>query len=67
MTRQPSLITRRDSAVPAYDWSDRRHWGGGRRRPCRVCGRLSFLLDHAGLPAHKVCVDVTQVTETWVS
>lgn len=48
-----------DQSVPDYDWHDRRHWGGGRRRPCRVCGQPSFLLDRAGLPAHKVCVNVT--------
>ena len=66
MTRQPRrpTLTGIDGVTTArhYDWSDRSHWGGGRRRPCRVCGRPSFLLDHLGLPAHKVCVDVTQAT-----
>lgn len=57
--RQGSL-TEVDPAVPVYDWRDRRHWGGGRRRPCRICGQLSFLLDHAGLPAHKVCVEAIE-------
>lgn len=39
------------------DWRDRSHWNNGRRRPCWACGRLAFLLDHHGRPAHKVCVD----------
>lgn len=40
-----------------WDWRDRSHWNGGRRRPCWVCGHLTFLLDHRGQPAHKVCID----------
>ncbi|QFY08066.1 hypothetical protein GBF35_16500 [Nonomuraea phyllanthi] len=33
------------------------HWGGGRRRPCRLCRRLCFLLDDDGRPVHKVCLE----------
>ena len=39
------------------DWRDPEHWNGGRQRPCRLCGKLTFLLDTAGRPAHKVCVE----------
>lgn len=52
-----TLIEGGGSNRRSYDWSDRSHWNGGRRRPCRICGRLSFLLDHSGRPAHKTCVD----------
>jgi hypothetical protein len=38
------------------DWRDRRHWGG-RRRKCRICRKLTFLLDDYGHPAHKLCVE----------
>jgi hypothetical protein len=39
------------------DWRDARHWNRGRTRSCRLCGRPSMLLDSAGRPAHKVCVE----------
>lgn len=49
--------TRRRAAAPVspYDWGDRQHWNGGRRQPCRYCGKPSFLLDHELRPCHKVC------------
>lgn len=39
------------------DWTDPSHWNGGRREPCRLCGHPAFLLDDAGDPAHKLCVE----------
>lgn len=39
------------------DWSDAAHWNGGRRDPCHLCGMPAFLLDDAGRPAHKTCVE----------
>lgn len=43
---------------PLLNWrNEPGHWGGGRRRPCRFCGRLSFLLDDDGKPVHKVCLE----------
>jgi len=39
------------------DWSDRRHWGDGRARECVHCGQWTPLLDSAGRPAHKQCVE----------
>lgn len=42
----------------SLDWHKKReHWGGGRRRPCRFCRRLCFLLDNDGQPVHKVCLE----------
>ncbi|WP_289010057.1 hypothetical protein [uncultured Thermomonospora sp.] len=44
------------------DWSGRRqgnsraHWLG-RRLPCRICHRLTFLCDDTGAPCHKVCAE----------
>jgi hypothetical protein len=34
-----------------------KHWGGGQRRPCRVCRGLTFLLDEEGRFCHKVCAE----------
>lgn len=47
------------------DWSGNKrrnpkavnHWNGDRRRPCRICRRLTFLLDDNGSPCHKVCAE----------
>ncbi|WP_214327923.1 hypothetical protein [Nonomuraea sediminis] len=42
------------------DWSGEdgiSHWGGGQRRPCRVCGNPAFLVDDDGRPCHKVCAE----------
>ncbi|MFI9570588.1 hypothetical protein ACIG5D_04005 [Microbispora rosea] len=47
------------------DWSgDKRrnpkavnHWLHGRRLPCRICGKLTFLCDNNGDPCHKVCAE----------
>lgn len=36
------------------DWNDGRHWNS-KRTACIYCGRLSFLVDDAGRPAHKTC------------
>ncbi|MEV4080799.1 hypothetical protein ACGFJC_13060 [Nonomuraea fuscirosea] len=42
----------------SLDWhKQREHWGGGCRRSCRFCHRLSFLLDDDGRPVHKVCLE----------
>lgn len=38
------------------DWSDSLHWSGG-PGPCRICSTSTLLLDDAGAPAHKVCVE----------
>lgn len=43
--------------MTTLDWGDRRHFGGGKTRPCRECGQPALLLDSAGRPAHKVCVE----------
>lgn len=40
------------------DWHDREHWGGD-PQPCHLCGMPALLLDSAGHPAHKVCVEAT--------
>ncbi|MGW4476965.1 hypothetical protein ACWENQ_45555 [Nonomuraea sp. NPDC004354] len=34
-----------------------RHWGGGQRRPCRICRGFTFLVDEEGAPCHKVCAE----------
>lgn len=39
------------------DWSDPLHWRAGVARPCRWCGLWTPLLDAAGRPAHKACVE----------
>jgi putative DNA primase/helicase len=39
------------------DWSDADHWNRGRRQPCRICSKPSFLLDDAKRPCHKKCVE----------
>ncbi|GII65645.1 hypothetical protein Skr01_57300 [Sphaerisporangium krabiense] len=52
------------------DWSgDKRrnskavnHWMGGRRLPCRICGRLTFLCDSHGTACHKVCAETETVS-----
>ena len=41
----------------SLDWSDLDHWGGGRRQPCRTCGKPSILRDDAKRPCHKKCVE----------
>ena len=41
----------------ALDWLDATHWNGGRRAACIHCHRPALLLDDAGRPAHKVCVE----------
>ncbi|MFI7469961.1 hypothetical protein [Nonomuraea sp. NPDC049646] len=47
----------------SLDWhKQRQHWGGGRRRPCRYCHRLSFLLDDDRRPVHKVCLEQAMTT-----
>ena len=38
------------------DWSNPDHWNYGRRQPCRICDRPSFLRD-AKRPCHKKCVE----------
>lgn len=43
--------------MTGLDWSHRDHWNGGKRAPCRLCKRPTFLLDDAGRPAHKTCVE----------
>jgi len=43
--------------MTSLDWSDRSHWGGGRALKCRYCGHWTPLLDSAGRPAHKTCVE----------
>ena len=40
------------------DWHSTAHWGGGRRLPCRHCGRPAFCRDDQGAPAHKVCAEL---------
>jgi competence protein CoiA len=39
------------------DWSHSSHWNGGRRWSCHLCGLPALLLDDAGRPAHKRCVE----------
>jgi hypothetical protein len=39
------------------NWSHPDHWNRGRRQPCRICGKPSFLLDDAGRPTHKRCIE----------
>ncbi|UBU13980.1 hypothetical protein [Nonomuraea gerenzanensis] len=42
----------------SLDWhKGRDHWGSGRRRRCRFCHRLCFLLDDDQRPVHKVCLE----------
>lgn len=43
------------------NWRDRAHWGG-RRLPCRHCGRPAFCRDDDGVPAHKVCAELAAAT-----
>ena len=38
------------------DWSGPEHWSP-RRQPCYLCGGLTHLLNTAGKPAHRVCVE----------
>ncbi len=39
------------------DWSDPCHWQDGKARKCRYCGQWTPLVDSAGRPAHKACVE----------
>ncbi|MFC4061177.1 hypothetical protein ACFOWE_22995 [Planomonospora corallina] len=43
------------------DWTGQddgvNHWLGGRRLPCRICHRPTFLCDDAQVPCHKTCAD----------
>jgi hypothetical protein len=43
--------------VVRLDWDHPDHWNRGRREPCRLCGKPSFLLDDAGRPCHKTCIE----------
>jgi len=43
--------------VTHLDWSSPEHWNHGRRKPCRICRKPSYLLDDSGRPAHKACVE----------
>jgi len=38
------------------DWSDRSHWSST-PRPCRYCGRFTYLRDSKRSPAHKTCAE----------
>jgi hypothetical protein len=39
------------------DWSHPDYWNQGRRQPCRICGKPSYLLDDAHRPCHKRCIE----------
>lgn len=42
------------------DWTGKsgvNHWLGGRRLPCRICRRLTWLCDDDQRPCHKTCAD----------
>lgn len=43
--------------MTTLDWTDPRHWKAGIARRCRYCGLWTPLLDRAGRPAHKLCVE----------
>ncbi len=43
--------------MTTIDWSDPIHWRNGAARKCRWCGLWTPLLDSAGRPAHKRCVE----------
>ena len=43
--------------VTHLDWSSPEHWNRGRRKPCRICRKPSYLLDDAGRAAHKACIE----------
>lgn len=43
--------------MDVLNWTGRQHWGGGRRRKCRICRLPTFLLDDYGHAAHKLCVE----------
>lgn len=43
--------------APTLDWRAARHWGGGKKLPCRYCGNGALLRDEVGDPAHKVCAE----------
>jgi hypothetical protein len=60
MTGYPHQTPDGRPVTVCLDWSGRdgvRHYGDGRPRPCRSCGRWSLLLDDAGRPQHKVCAE----------
>ncbi|MGK5555853.1 hypothetical protein ACSNOI_29970 [Actinomadura kijaniata] len=63
MTHPPRRVPRRMTRRIGLDWDDRAHWGGGRRLPCHLCGRLAFLRDEQGRPCHKTCAEtaLTQI------
>jgi hypothetical protein len=56
----PVRGSRTGSEVTGLDWRHSRHWGRGRRRPCRICQRPAFLLDDEGQPCHKTCAEQEQ-------
>jgi len=39
------------------DWSDPRHWRGGRAQRCIYCAGWTPLVDKADRPAHKTCAE----------
>lgn len=43
-------------SAPVLDWRDRSHVAS-RPAPCRICGKVAYLLDDEGQHAHKVCVE----------
>lgn len=44
------------AAQVVLDWRGPGHWAR-MERPCRVCGRATFLRDESGRPCNKTCAE----------